>query len=969
MSNKNTSYAPGMRVEIRNEEWTIRCVDQLGNGNQLLICEGVSELVRGKESRFITELEQDIAILDPAQTRLVEDDSANYKASLLYIESMLRQRTPTDEKIYMGHKAAMDSLPYQLDPTKQALQQPRQRILIADNVGLGKTLEAGILMSELMRRGKGKRILVLAVKSMLVQFQKEMWNRFSIPLTRLDSTGIQKVRNRIPTNHNPFYYYDKTIISIDTLKQDVEYRHYLEQAYWDIIVIDEAHNVAERGGSSQRSRLAKLLSQRSDTLIMLSATPHDGKPESFASLMNMLDATAITDKSNYKHEDFKDKGLVVRRFKHDVKDQIAGEFPERHIESIHAAASQQEQYVYELLAEAKIGKDNGGPNSGRLLKVSFEKALFSSPMACHSVVNNRINKLERQEDPELQTEINSLYSLKAGLESIDASSFGKYQALLSTINDKKAPALGWKPTKSDDRLVIFTESIPTLDFLYDNLKRDLNLQVVENDIDKSQIVKLHGGMADTEIMSIVESFGKAQSKIRLLVCSDVASEGINLHYFSHKMIHFDIPWSLMVFQQRNGRIDRYGQQVQPQIRYLMTKKDDTGLLLGDARVYDILVNKDEQAQTNIGDPSEFMDAYTQEEQEKVVADVISDPSKGINVLDAMLSLGTVPPKEISNNPLHAFTPQSPVSQTTTGLTGQLSSLYSNELSYCEAALSYLKQNGQRVEYTARKKEQVLELTAPNDLQYRFNQLAPEVKPENWHFVLSENVATLSDEIARCRADQDSWPKIHYLWQLNPVVQWLNDKLQSVAFRRHEAPILRIPGHVQANTDHYLISGLYPNRKSHPVVNPWLVVTLNAGEFAAMQTLEEFLKALPLADLKLANPMSEGRSDRLQQQLPEVIEHAKEFLEHERKHADSTINSKLNHQLDELDKLRTRRVQQMELKFEASAQLEGIKQSSKERQQREIDQVFESYMQWMEDTMTIEPHPYIQVVAVITGEEK
>ena len=136
-------------------------------------------------------------------------------------------------------------------------------MLIADSVGLGKTLEAGILMSELIRRGKGKRILVLAVKSMLTQFQKEMWSRFTIPLTRLDSAGLQRVRNRIPTNHNPFHFYDKAIISIDTLKQDVEYRHYIEQAYWDIIVIDEAHNVARRGSNSQCSRIAQLLSERS----------------------------------------------------------------------------------------------------------------------------------------------------------------------------------------------------------------------------------------------------------------------------------------------------------------------------------------------------------------------------------------------------------------------------------------------------------------------------------------------------------------------------------------------------------------------------------------------------------------------------------------------------------------------------------------------------------------------------------
>ncbi len=418
------NYAPGMRVVIRDAEWRIRRADDSGDGGYLLTCDGISELVRGKEGLFLTKLEQKVEILDPAKTNLVEDESANYQAAQLYIESQLRQRVPTDSKVHFGHQAAMDSMPFQLDPTRMALAQPRQRILIADAVGLGKTLEAGILVSELIRRGRGKRILVLAVKSMLTQFQKEFWSRFAIPLTRLDSAGLQKVRNRIPTNHNPFHYFDKTIISIDTLKQDIEYRHHLENAWWDIIVIDEAHNVAERGTSSLRSKLAKLLAGRSDTLIMLSATPHDGKAESFASLMNMLDPTAIANPKEYEYADFADKNLVVRRFKKDVKDQMAGEFPERNIVKLTHPATGAEEEAYRRLVESQFRDDDdedSRSNKGRLFKITLEKALFSSPMACASVVANRLKRLENRKEINSQSQINELESLLLALNNIDAS--------------------------------------------------------------------------------------------------------------------------------------------------------------------------------------------------------------------------------------------------------------------------------------------------------------------------------------------------------------------------------------------------------------------------------------------------------------------------------------------------------------------------------------------------------------------
>jgi len=233
-----TEFAPGMRTIIRDEEWMIRKVETNTLGNKTLYCVGISPLVKDRESIFLTDLEE-IKVVNPADVELVPDHSSHYKRSLLYLESQWRQKIPTDTNIHVGWKAAMDPMPYQLDPAKMALQKTRQRILIADTVGLGKTLEAGILMSELIARGKGRRILVVTVKSMMTQFQKEMWNRFTIPLVRLDSARIQKIRANLPSNYNPFFYYDKTIVSIDTLKRDVEYRTHLEHAYWDIIVIDD----------------------------------------------------------------------------------------------------------------------------------------------------------------------------------------------------------------------------------------------------------------------------------------------------------------------------------------------------------------------------------------------------------------------------------------------------------------------------------------------------------------------------------------------------------------------------------------------------------------------------------------------------------------------------------------------------------------------------------------------------------
>ncbi|EKN4010499.1 TPA: DEAD/DEAH box helicase [Yersinia enterocolitica] len=949
------NYAPGMRVVIRDAEWRIRRADNSGDGGHLLICDGISELVRGKEGLFLTGLEENIEILDPAKTKLVEDDSANYQASQLYIESQLRQRVPTDNLVHFGHNAAMDSMPFQLDPTRMALAQPRQRILIADAVGLGKTLEAGILVSELIRRGRGKRILVLAVKSMLTQFQKEFWSRFAIPLTRLDSAGLQKVRNRIPTNHNPFHYFDKTIISIDTLKQDIEYRHHLENAWWDIIVIDEAHNVAERGTSSLRSKLAKLLAGRSDTLIMLSATPHDGKAESFASLMNMLDPTAIANPKEYEYADFADKNLVVRRFKKDVKDQMAGEFPEREIKALQREATSAEEEVYRRLLESKFRDDDdedASANKGHLFKITLEKALFSSPMACASVVANRLKRLESRKEVNSQSQINELHSLLLALNNVDASQFSKYQLLLETIrNDLK-----WKANNTDDRLVIFTESIKTLEFLHQQLLADLKIK-------PEQVATLRGDQGDTVLMETVEAFGKQQSPLRLLICSDVASEGINLHHLSYKMVHFDIPWSLMVFQQRNGRIDRYGQKHVPQIRYLLTEANEPQIN-GDMRVLEVLINKDEQAQKNIGDSSEFTGKFTQEEEEQQVAGYMMQGSdNGASLFDELLN------SNVGESAEHDLFSElsNVVSDDIQSLTATDTSLFADEQTYCEKALGYLKASGQRIQFETLPTK-ILSLVAPEELRRRFNQLPPEITPENGQLYLSQDKKVITDSIIRSRGEQHAWPDIHYLWQINPVVQWLDDKMQS-AFGRHQAPVIRLPHLFSPDEDHFILSGLFPNRKSHPMVNSWLVVSFNLDQLTGSLPFAEFLANNPQLGRKLTNAGGELRNHQRQQQLLEkAIDHARDVFAHDRQAFEDKINQQLNEHLEKLDVLRKRQIGQLELDFAENKQQESVKQSRKEQRQREIEHNFNSYIEWIEDTMTTEKQPYIQVIAVITGAE-
>jgi superfamily II DNA or RNA helicase len=940
------TIAPGARILCRDAEWLVKSTAQSSDGGRVIEAVGVSEFIRGRTARFIEQLEDDLQVLRPEETELITDTSSGYLNSLLFIESQLRQTVPDDDRIYQGHQAAMDVMGYQLLPARKALQMPRQRILIADAVGLGKTLECGILVTELMRRGRGRRILVVTTKSMMVQFQKEFWLRFTIPLVRLDSVQLQRIRTRIPGNHNPFHYYDRTIVSIDTLKQDREYRSYLEQAYWDIIVIDEAHNVARRGkgqGASQRAKLAERLSTRSDTLILLSATPHDGRPGSFASLMNMLDPTAIANPDNYTKDDIRD--LYVRRFKKDVLQDLKQNVPERNVESVEAQASIAEEQVFEILNELKLASIDNHRKAGQLFKTTLLKAMLSSPAACLETVTNRLNRLKKQEAD--SPDVAELETLHEALQQVQVEDFSKYQRLLKLIQKD----FGWAGRDPKDRLVLFTGRLETLKFLKSQLADDLKLK-------PDAIAILYGELPDVDQTKIVEEFGQENAKIRILLATEVASEGLNLHYLSHKLIHFDIPWSLMTLQQRNGRIDRYGQTRQPEIRYLLTRSQLERMDEVE-RIIKVLLDKDEQAIKNIGDPSVFMGVFEAEAEEEVTAKAVE---AGISAADFSQQLDQNAASGGDFNIFDWFESEEATEESSPEVEltepGTLLSLFPSTYKYAVAALQSLESLPPNLNIN--EADRFIELQLPAELERRYERLPREIRSTGLMH-LTDRPVEMMKAMEEARRQEATWTDKQYLWDLHPLVEWLTDRCL-FRFGRHQAPVLLLSEGMAEQEVAFVLFGSFPNRRGSPVINRWVSAVFETGKFKRIEPFTDTVQRTALGQRPIPNPGAAEVADLLPLRK-EAIAKALAYLQAERKTFEATLAPKLKEQQERLERLRGNHLEQLELRFAEDKRPETIKQQRRQGELSYIEKIFKDYRDWVELSMTTEPDPYIKLVAV------
>ncbi|VDG75450.1 SNF2-like protein [Actinobaculum suis] len=824
-------FSPGSLIIARSERWIVQRVQRARGGAWRLEARGVSDYVRDQEVVFFTDLEQ-VTPIDPHDVNIRADNSPHFRRTRLAVESALRQiPVPLDERSFtVADRMLADPLDYQLAAVEKILDSDsiRPRILLADAVGLGKTIEIGMILGELIARGRGERIIVVTPKHMMEQTQQELWARFAIPLVRLDSAGIQRVRQKLPASRNPFTYYPRVIVSIDTLKSP-RYRAQLGKVRWDAAVIDEIHNASNPG--TQNNQLARLIASRTDALILASATPHNGDPRSFTEILSMLDSMVVLPNGSIQVEEA--SKLIVRRHRNspEVAREVGSRWaPRSEPRNILVPASPEENAVLRELSERWLPASRTGSRSSgisgveRLFPWTLFKAALSSPAALIETVDNR---RKAAQDPE---ERQALADLRAVAEQVTPDKSAKLQRLITYLEE-----IGVGRGK-ETRAVVFSERNATLRWIQENLEKQLKLG-------KGAVEIMHGGLSDEEQMRIIDDFKRADSPIRVLVTGDIASEGVNLHLRCHDLIHFDVPWSLIRIQQRNGRIDRYGQLESPRIAALLLDPADDSLV-GELRVFERLIEREHEATRVLGDASLLMGKTSVEAEEKEIRQVLAgevdldeavpDPEQA--VAKACETVGTTTqdpdvfllsllrPEDRPQGPTPAPAPATPTPTAPTaapqpatataqpaaaqpataaspapaaGLAEPAASksfarpvprsLYRTEADYLVSALEEgfdqvsrkpLSEGGVGLEIHAQ--EGVISLTPPRDLARRLDFLPQDYVAERGvktklALATRPDRANASLREAREGISHTTWPAVHYLGPLHPVTQWAADR--------------------------------------------------------------------------------------------------------------------------------------------------------------------------------------------------
>jgi superfamily II DNA or RNA helicase len=662
---------PGQLVSVRDRQWIVSDVSRGGVDTDLLTTDAepqhlmslvsIEEDATGEEIQVIWELEPGRRVIDQAALPAPDPNKLDPPARLDAFLDAVRWgaiASADPRHLQAPFRSGITLEDYQLDPVVRALRMPRVNLLVADDTGVGKTVEAGLVVQELLLRHRARSILVVCPASLTIKWKTELAEKFGLEFRIVDRALLAQLRRSRGLYANPFTHFPRLIVSIDYLKRDRVMRLVKDilppmpeyPRKFDLLIVDEAHGIAPsgRGGyyatDSQRTRAIRTIAPHFEHRLFLTATPHNGYKESFSALLELLDDQRFARGVQWSDEQL--RRVMVRR----LKSELPG-FPKRKIDKIEVAYADEEREAYatlkrygELRLKAAVDAENAGARlAERFVLTLLKKRLFSSPeafaetLAVHRqtitggkdtrpirptnrVLRRAIEEVDADHGDESEKEEATADALTAAARA-SLPPTDEQRKLLDELRNWAERARGRSDTKSktfldwleeivrpegpdgdrhwsDDRVIVFTE--------YRDTQRWLQERLAARGLGGDRLALLYGGMDQEHRERIKAEFQAAPglSPIRILLATDAASEGIDLQLHCHRLVHFEVPWNPNKMEQRNGRVDRHGQPSPEVLIYHFVSAGyqdaEPGSLDGDLEFLHMAVQKIEAIREDLG---------------------------------------------------------------------------------------------------------------------------------------------------------------------------------------------------------------------------------------------------------------------------------------------------------------------------------------------------------------------------------
>jgi len=655
-------FTEGMTVRSRGERFMVVGVSTLPSSQPApivrLTLRALEGELRGAEIPVLYPI--DAVVPDEVPEMSLDGPGRLARFRLLHDVFRLNLAPPNDILISAG-RSRIRFEPYQYVPALRALELPRPRLLLADDVGLGKTIEAGLILRDLNVRRRANRVLIVCPAGIMKQWQDELEKKFGFRFGIFDRDGLYETRRKLEVGTNPWTVEPRVIASMDFIKRREGSFRELSSTRWDVIIVDEAHHLSagrSEDDITDRHRLARWLAEATDALLLLTATPHDGYDESFASLLGLLEPTLVPPDGRLRFDQYR-RHLVRRLKKHIRNSDDSQKFLQRQVTSIPVELGPEEAALHaavlsharELNALAEQTSRRTDAEAIRLVATILRKRAASSRQALTKTLEQRrLNLSEKIEDIEIQRE--HLRAIRRGESLPDESlarlerdahrsylavmrrlgaqlrraedevkELGELQALLdrcATIPESKMTALishlkTIHNAYPDDKVILFSEYSDTVQAMIEALEQEQRYT--------GKCCQLTGELSPTQRNHILAEFARPEKLV--LVATDAAGEGLNLHRHCHRMIHFELPWNPNRLEQRNGRIDRYGQTHTPLISFLYARDSYEGEVL--AR----LVEKIERQISRLGAVGDVLGQIQAERIEALIARAPTDVQAAI----------------------------------------------------------------------------------------------------------------------------------------------------------------------------------------------------------------------------------------------------------------------------------------------------------------------------------------------------